>query len=147
MKKLAIVLISLAGFALSSGPVLAEDTAPAKTKTTKKKPSAKKSKTAKAAAVGTAVAAAPVVDAVAAQALATKYACLTCHKTDATKLIGPGFKEVAAKYKGDASAEAKLIDKVKLGGAGAWGSIPMPPHPQVPDADIKTLAQWVLSIK
>lgn len=146
MKKLAVVLISLVGFALSSGPVFAEDAAPVKAKTTKKKPSAKKSKTAKAAA-GTAVAATPVVDAVAAQALATKHACLACHKMDATKLIGPGFKEVAAKYKGDASAEAKLISKVKLGGSGAWGSIPMPPHPQVPDADLKTLVQWVLSIK
>ena len=147
MKKLAVVLISLVGFLLSSGPALAEDAAPAaKAKTTKKKPSAKKSKTAKAAAA-TAVAATPVVDAVAAQALATKHACLTCHKTDATKLVGPGFKEVAAKYKGDASAEAKLIAKVKLGGSGAWGSIPMPPLPQVPDADLKTLVQWVLSIK
>lgn len=85
------------------------------------------------------------VDATAAQALAQKSACMTCHAMD-KKVVGPGYKEVAAKYKGDKTAEAKLIKKVKDGGAGVWGNIPMPPNPQVKEEDIKTIVQWVLSL-
>jgi cytochrome c len=85
-------------------------------------------------------------NALASEALAKKYNCLTCHAVD-KKLIGPGYLEVAAKYKGDAGAEAKLIAKVKNGGTGTWGQIPMPPNATVPDADIKTLVKWVLSVK
>ncbi len=85
------------------------------------------------------------VDATAAQALAQKSACMTCHAMD-KKVVGPGYKEVAAKYKGDKTAEAKLIKKVKDGGAGVWGNIPMPPNPQVKDEDIKTIVQWILSL-
>lgn len=78
--------------------------------------------------------------------LAQKSGCFTCHSVD-KKVIGPPYKEVAAKYKGDASAEAKLIDKVKKGGSGVWGSMAMPPNsPLVSDADIKTLVHWVLSL-
>ena len=151
MKNLAVVIISLAGLALSPFSAMADETKPAKpktTKATKKKPCADEAKPAAGAtATGAAAApASPAVDAVAAQTLATKHACMACHKVDA-KLIGPGFKEIAAKYKGDKIAEAKLSDKVKKGGAGVWGSVPMPPHPQVPDADIKTVVQWVLSLK
>jgi len=80
------------------------------------------------------------------QALAQKYACMSCHQVD-KKVVGPGFKEVAAKYKGDKTAEAKLIDKVKKGGSGVWGPVPMPPNPQVPDADVKAIVDWVLAIK
>jgi cytochrome c len=82
----------------------------------------------------------------ASEALAKKYNCLSCHATD-KKLIGPAYKDVAAKYKGDAGAEAKLIAKVKNGGSGTWGQIPMPPNSSVPDADVKTLVKWVLSTK
>jgi cytochrome c len=85
-------------------------------------------------------------NALASEALAKKHNCLTCHAVD-KKVIGPGYNEVAAKYKGDAGAEAKLIAKVKNGGTGAWGQIPMPPNASVPDADIKTLVKWVLSTK
>ncbi len=85
-------------------------------------------------------------NAMAQEALAKKYNCLTCHAVD-KKVIGPAYKDVAAKYKGDAGAEAKLIAKVKNGGSGAWGQIPMPPNAQVPDADIKALVKWVLSQK
>lgn len=86
------------------------------------------------------------VDATAAQALAQKSACLACHTVD-KKLVGPAYKDVAKKYKGDKTAEAKLIEKVKKGGSGVWGPIPMPANsPQVKDADIKTLVQWVLSM-
>ena len=80
------------------------------------------------------------------QALATKHACMACHKVDA-KLVGPALKDVAAKYKGDKTAEAKLVKKVKEGGTGVWGTIPMPPNAQVPDADIKAIVQWILAIK
>jgi len=84
--------------------------------------------------------------ALASEALAKKYNCLACHAVD-KKLIGPSYADVAAKYKGDAGAEAKLVAKVKNGGAGVWGQVPMPPNPAVPDADIKTLVKWVLSTK
>lgn len=81
-----------------------------------------------------------------AEALAQKSGCLLCHSVE-KKVLGPAYKDVAAKYKGDKSAEAKLIQKVKTGGSGAWGDMPMPPNsPQVKDEDIKTLVQWVLSL-
>lgn len=80
------------------------------------------------------------------QALAQKHACMSCHQVD-KKVVGPALKEVAVKYKGDKTAEAKLIDKVKKGGSGAWGTIPMPPNPQVPDADVKAIVTWILAIK
>lgn len=86
------------------------------------------------------------VDAKAAEALAQKSNCLACHAVD-KKLVGPAYKDIAAKYKGDKGAEAKLIEKVKKGGSGAWGTIPMPPNPQVKDPDLKTLVEWILSIK
>lgn len=76
--------------------------------------------------------------------LAQKSGCLACHSVD-KKVVGPGFKEVAAKYKGDKGAEAKLVEKVKKGGAGVWGQVPMPPNSAVKDDDIKTLVHWVLS--
>ena len=79
-------------------------------------------------------------------ALAQKNNCLSCHSVDA-KLVGPAYKDVAKKYAGDKGAEAKLIAKVKAGGSGVWGPIPMPPNSQVSDADIKTLVKWVLSQK
>ena len=85
-------------------------------------------------------------NALAQEALAKKYNCLACHTTD-KKLIGPSYKDVAAKYKGKAGAEATLIAKVKNGGSGTWGQIPMPPNASVPDADVKALVKWVLSIK
>jgi cytochrome c len=77
------------------------------------------------------------------EAMAKKYNCLACHAVD-KKVVGPSYRDIAKKYKGDAGAEAKLIEKVKKGGSGVWGPIPMPPHPQVPDADIKSLVEWVL---
>lgn len=78
--------------------------------------------------------------------LAKANGCMNCHMVD-KKMVGPGFKDVAAKYKGDAAAEAKLIDKVKKGGTGVWGTIPMPPNPNVTDANLKTIVQWILSGK
>jgi cytochrome c len=73
--------------------------------------------------------------------LATKNGCMACHAVD-KKLVGPAYQEVAKKYK--AADEAMLIDKVKKGGKGNWGQIPMPPNPKVSDADLKTLVTWIL---
>ena len=80
------------------------------------------------------------------QELATNNACLACHAVD-KKVVGPSFKEVAQKYAGDSDAEAKLMEKVKKGGGGVWGSMPMPPNAIVKDEDLKTLVQWILSFK
>ncbi len=78
--------------------------------------------------------------------LATKKNCLACHAVD-KKLVGPAYKEVAAKYKGDAGAAAKLADKIQKGGVGVWGQLPMPANPQVSPDEAKTLVAWVLSQK
>jgi cytochrome c len=86
------------------------------------------------------------VPATANEELAKKHGCFACHAID-KKLVGPSYKDVAAKYKGDKGAEAKLFEKVKKGGTGVWGTVPMPPNGHVPDADIKTLVKWVLSQK
>jgi len=85
------------------------------------------------------------VDPKAAEALMTKSGCVACHAVD-KKVIGPAYKEVAAKYKGDKDAATKLAAKVKGGGQGVWGPVPMPPNAQVPDADIKTLVAWILTL-
>jgi cytochrome c len=82
----------------------------------------------------------------ASEELAKKNNCTACHKVDA-KLVGPAYKDVAAKYKADKGAEAKLIEKVKKGGMGVWGPVPMPPNAAVKDEDIKTLVKWILAIK
>ena len=80
------------------------------------------------------------------QDLAQKKNCMACHAID-KKLVGPAYKDVAAKYRGDASAEAKLVDKVKKGSQGTWGQVPMPPNSNVPDADVRALVKWILSQK
>jgi len=72
--------------------------------------------------------------------------CTACHSVD-KKLIGPSLKDVAAKYRGKKGAEADLIKKVKAGGKGVWGDIPMTPNSHVKDEDIKTLVQWILELK
>ncbi len=82
----------------------------------------------------------------ASEELAKKNNCTACHKVDA-KLVGPAYKDVAAKYKADKGAEAKLIEKVKKGGMGVWGPVPMPPNAAVKDEDIKTLVKWILATK
>jgi cytochrome c5 len=86
------------------------------------------------------------LDMASAQALMRKSACDACHAVD-KKIVGPAYMDVAAKYKGDAGANAKLAQKVRAGGAGVWGPVPMPPNPQVPDDDIKALVSWILALK
>ena len=83
--------------------------------------------------------------ALADEAMAKKYNCTACHAID-KKVVGPAYKDVAKKYKGQADAVAKLAEKVKKGGSGVWGPIPMPPNAAVPDADIQKLVKWVLSL-
>jgi cytochrome c5 len=79
-------------------------------------------------------------------AMMQKDGCVACHSVD-KKILGPAYQDVAAKYKGDAGAPAKLMQKVKMGGSGVWGQIPMPPNAQVSDDDIKALVSWILTLK
>jgi cytochrome c len=88
------------------------------------------------------VLAAPVAQA--DEALLKKHNCIACHQID-KKVVGPAYKEVAKKYKGQKDIAVKLAEKVKKGGQGAWGPVPMPPNPQVPDADIKKMVEFILS--
>ena len=83
----------------------------------------------------------------ASEELAKKHLCTTCHVVKGAKTIGPSYVDVAKKYGGQKDAEAKLADKVKKGGQGVWGQVPMPPNAAVPDADVKALVKWVLSVK
>ena len=75
-----------------------------------------------------------------------KNGCNACHAED-KKIIGPSYKDVSAKYKGDATAVAKLSDKVKKGGSGVWGPIPMPPNTAVKDPDVKKMVELILALK
>ena len=78
--------------------------------------------------------------------LAKAKNCMACHAI-ATKLVGPAYKDIAAKYAGQKDAEAKLVQKVMKGGSGTWGAVPMPANTQVSDAEAQTLVKWVLSQK
>ena len=78
------------------------------------------------------------------EALAKKHNCLACHTVD-KKAVGPAYKDIAKKYKGQ-NVAAKLEEKVKKGGQGVWGPVPMPPNAAVPDADIKKLVDWILKL-
>ena len=91
-------------------------------------------------------ASAQAAEAAAGENLAKNSGCLACHTLD-KKLIGPSYKDVAAKYRGTKGAEAELIQKVKAGSKGVWGDIPMTPNAHVKDEDLKTIVQWILSIK
>ena len=83
----------------------------------------------------------------ASEELAKKHMCTTCHAVKGAKTIGPTYADVAKKYAGQKDADAKLAEKVKKGGQGVWGQVPMPPNAAVPDADIKALVKWILSVK
>jgi cytochrome c len=76
-------------------------------------------------------------------ALAKGSGCLACHAVDG-KRLGPSFRDLAARYRGDAGAPGRLASKVRGGGQGAWGAVPMPPQPQLPDQDIAALVSWIL---
>lgn len=89
---------------------------------------------------------AAVAPAMADQALATSKNCMACHTVD-KKLVGPAFKDVAAKYAGQKDMADKLAVKIMKGSSGVWGPVPMPANTQVNEADAKKLASWVLSLK
>ena len=84
----------------------------------------------------------------ASEAIIKKARCVACHAVD-KKLVGPAYKDVAAKYRGDAGAPARLAEKVRLGGGGNWGDIPMLPHPadKLSDADLATAIKWILALE
>ncbi len=100
-------------------------------------------KTLFAATVFSVALAAPSVQA--DEGLARTSGCLACHGVD-KKILGPSFQEIAAKYKDDSAAVATLTEKVKAGGKGNWGEVPMPPNAHVSDDDIKALVDWVLTM-
>ena len=81
-----------------------------------------------------------------AEAMMKKDGCAACHAID-KKLVGPSYLDVANKYRNDKGAAANLAKKVKAGGSGVWGQIPMPPNAAVSDADIKDLVEWILTLK
>lgn len=93
-----------------------------------------------------ALSATALTPALASQELAQKKACMGCHGID-NKIVGPAYKDVAKKYKGQKGVEAKLVEKVLKGGKGAWGEIPMPANPQVTEAEAKQLVSWILAMK
>jgi cytochrome c len=95
-----------------------------------------------AATVGVLLASAVQAD----EKLAQSNGCLTCHSVE-KKILGPAYKDVAAKYNGDKGAEASLVKKVKEGSTGVWGTFTMPPNTQVKDADIAALVKWILAQK
>lgn len=82
----------------------------------------------------------------AALELAKKNGCLACHSLD-SKMVGPSWKDVGRKYAGEVDAEAKLVTKVRKGGKGVWGEVPMPPNVTVKEGDVRTLVQYILTLK
>lgn len=82
----------------------------------------------------------------ASEELAKAKNCVMCHSVD-KKILGPAFKDVAQKYAGQQGSDAKLAEKVMKGGSGAWGTMAMPPNPQVSEAEAKQLVQWILNLK
>lgn len=87
---------------------------------------------------------AAVVPASASQDLIKKYGCVACHATD-KKLVGPSFKDISSKYKSKSDAVTYLTNKIKVGGAGVWGPIPMPAQAHVSEADRQAMAKWILT--
>ncbi len=133
--------------ATGASPSVAPATSPAST-----------TKTTAPASVGTAIATPPVVaaakpaaadnsaDIKKGEALISKSDCLACHKVDA-KVLGPSYKDVAAKYPNNAGTINQLADKIKKGGSGVWGAVPMSPHPALSDDDAKAMVRYILSLK
>ncbi|MDW8468263.1 MAG: c-type cytochrome [Burkholderiales bacterium] len=93
------------------------------------------------------LAAGAALPAQASEELAKKYACVSCHNVRGAKTVGPTYVEIAKKYAGQGDAEAKLVEKVKKGGAGVWGQVPMPANPNVPDGDVRALVKWILATR
>jgi len=97
-----------------------------------------------AAAALSSIGTAQALDAAAAKALAAKSACMACHAVD-RKMVGPSYKTVAAKHQGQADALEKVAARIKSGGSGVYGPVPMPAQPNLKDDELKLLAAWVLA--
>ncbi|MFM0620381.1 c-type cytochrome [Paraburkholderia nemoris] len=82
-------------------------------------------------------------EAVASQALAQKYSCVSCHQPN-VKVVGPSWNDIRARYGEDKGTAAQLVASIKDGSSGKWGAIPMPPQSRIPDADLQSIAQWLL---
>lgn len=85
--------------------------------------------------------------ATATEELAKKHGCTACHVVKGAKTVGPSYADVAKKYAGQKGAEAMLAEKIKKGGSGVWGQVPMTPNPAVPDADIQAMVKWIMTVK
>ena len=131
-------------------PVVQEKTAAVKQEAAATKPSAPApasvAPVAKVEPASVAMAVKPALSEADALGLAKKNGCLVCHAID-KKVVGPAWKDVAAKYRGDAGAEARIADKIAKGGSGVWGGIAMPPNPRLSEGDRQALARFVLSLK
>ena len=99
-----------------------------------------------AAVLLTAIGLASPVRSEASMEMARSKNCIACHSVD-KQVLGPAYKEVAAKYAGDKEALARLTKKIREGGVGVWGQVPMPANPQVTEAEAQTLAKWVLGLR
>ncbi|MGJ7497766.1 c-type cytochrome [Variovorax sp. RT4R15] len=95
------------------------------------------------AVLGIGVSVAWPTHAMASLALAQKYTCVACHQP-AAKVVGPSWKDIGARYGEGKGTAAQLAASIKGGSSGKWGPMPMPPQAQVPDADVQSLAQWLL---
>ncbi len=80
------------------------------------------------------------------EALIQKYKCTACHKID-KKSVGPSYQEVAKKYAGNEAAKAQMAERIKKGSRGVWGTPPMTPHPNIPDEDINTMINYIMTLK
>ncbi len=89
---------------------------------------------------------APAQVALASPELARKHLCMNCHAQD-RKLIGPSYRDIAARYAGQKDAEARMAEKIVRGGSGAWGAVPMPANPKVTADEARALAAWVLAAR
>ena len=97
-----------------------------------------------ALALATLVGASKTGQAGSAEAAMKKSDCFTCHQVEG-KLTGPAFKDIAKKYKGDPKAPAMLVQKIKAGGSGNWGTVPMAAHPGLKDQQVQAMVQWILA--
>jgi sulfite dehydrogenase len=88
----------------------------------------------------------PPAQALSGESLASRYGCLGCHNV-AVKVVGPAYKEIAAKYLGDGNARSRISEQIHKGGSGKWGPVLMPPFPGVTEAETKVLADWILTQK
>jgi cytochrome c5 len=150
VERAVVYMANRAGASFKEPPAPAQTTATAAAPAQSSAAAPAQTPAAAAPAAPAAMAPAPApgapLDMTSATALMQKDGCAACHAVD-KKIVGPAFQDVAAKYKGDKDAAAKLAQKVKAGGSGVWGSVPMPPNAQASDADVKALVTWILTLK